>query len=118
MSNRIHKGSRKLPTRENALLFSALGDETRLQLLAKLDSNTPQSIKQLTFGLSVTRQAVTKHLRILEKAKLVTQQVYGRERQFVGRKAAIEEAQAALNTIAKQWDDALIRLKNFVEQTP
>ncbi len=98
------------------MIFSALGDETRLHLLLKLGTGTPQSIKQLTMTLAVTRQAVTKHLRVLEGANFVTQETRGRERRFVARRAAIDEAQAALGAIADQWEDALLRLKQFVEE--
>lgn len=103
-------------THRQAVVFAALGDETRLQLLTRLGTGGPQSIKQLTLGLPVTRQAVTKHLRVLENAHLVTQKAHGRERRFIVRQAAIAEAQAALKVIGQQWDDALVRLKNFVEE--
>ena len=101
-----------------AKLFAALGDETRLQLLVKLGTGTPQSITQLTLDLPLTRQAVTKHLRVLEQAQLVSQEIHGRERRYTARASGIEEAQTALAVIAQQWDDALLRLKNFVEDTP
>ncbi len=100
-----------------AAIFAALGDETRLRLLIKLSTGVPQSIKQLSIDLPVTRQAVTKHLRVLEGADLVTQESHGRERHFVARQAGIDEARAALQVIAKQWDDALGRLKNLIEKT-
>ena len=118
MSKPILERAAKLDRRRSATLFAALGDETRLRLLAKLGTGVPQSITQLTSGLPVTRQAVTKHLRVLENAKFVTQQTHGRERRYVARSAAIDEAQTALNVIARQWDDAIARLKNFVEDHP
>lgn len=98
-------------------MFAALGDETRLELLVKLGTGVPQSIKELTLHFPVTRQAVTKHLRVLEDANLVTQHVHGRERRFAVSKAGLDEARAALNVIAQQWDDALIRLKQFIESS-
>ncbi len=116
MSKQNLKQPSKADTGRNATIFAALGDETRLQLLLKLGTGAPQSIKQLTMNLPVTRQAVTKHLRVLESAKFVTQESHGRERLFVARLAAIEEAQAVLRTIAAQWEDALVRLKRFVEE--
>ena len=97
------------------MMFAALGDETRLQLLVKLGTGEAQSIKQLAMGSPVTRQAITKHLRVLETAKFVTQEVHGRERRFIARQTGIDEAHAALKFLAKQWDDALLRLKQFVE---
>lgn len=107
--------SRRTDTKRSARLFAALGDETRLQLLSRLGAGAPQSIKQLTVDLPITRQAVTKHLRILEEADFVTQQSRGRERLFAARRAGLDEAQAALKVIAQQWGDALQRLRNFVE---
>jgi DNA-binding transcriptional ArsR family regulator len=103
--------------RRSATLFAALGDETRIQLLVMLGTGVPQSIKQLAMDLPVTRQAVTKHLRVLEKANFVTQETHGRERRFCARVAAIEEAKSSLSLIAQQWDDALLRLKNFAENS-
>ncbi len=97
-------------------MFAALGDETRLQLLVKLGTGVPQSIKQLTMDLPVTRQAVTRHLRVLETAKFVTQETYGRERRFVACQEGLDEAQDALKNIAQQWGDALQRLKQFLEE--
>lgn len=117
MSKQILKRPSKGYMQTRALIFAALGDETRLQLLVKLGTGVPQSIKQLTLDLPVSRQAVTKHLRILETAKLVTQETHGRERRFIARQSGIEEAQEALKVIAQQWDDALVRLKNFLEET-
>ena len=101
--------------RRSATVFAALSDETRLKLLVKLGAGAPQCIKQLTIDLPVTRQAVTKHLRVLESAKLVRQEVHGRERRFVACRAGLEEAHAALDAIAQQWNEALVRLKHFVE---
>lgn len=116
MSKQTIKRLSKAFMQRNAAVFAALGDETRLQLLVKLSKGVPQSIKQLSIDLPVTRQAVTKHLRVLEGADLVTQETHGRERHFVARQAGIDEAQAALQLIARQWDDALGRLKNFIEK--
>lgn len=118
MSNRMAKRSRPIDPRRSASVFAALGDETRLRLLAKLGRGEAQSITQLAVNLPVTRQAVTKHLRILERAKLVTEEPQGRERRFVARPAGIDEVQAALRAISQQWDDALGRLKAFVENKP
>ena len=98
-------------------MFAALGDETRLNLLVMLSTGVPQSIKQLTMDVPFTRQAVTKHLRVLEAANFVTQKTHGRERRFVARPTGLEEAQLALKAIAQQWDDALARLKNCVKET-
>lgn len=117
MSKQTHERLCTASARRNATLFAALGDETRLQLLLRLRTGESQSIKQLTLGLPITRQAVTKHLRVLENANFVMQKSHGRERRFIARQAAIDEAQAALESIGQQWDEALIRLKNFIEES-
>jgi DNA-binding transcriptional ArsR family regulator len=99
-----------------APLFAALGDETRLRLLARLGRAGPQSITQLAAGMPVTRQAVTKHLRALEAAGLARGRRRGRERVWVMEPARIGEAQR-LDMISAQWDDAIERLRDLVEES-
>jgi len=96
-------------------VFAALGDETRLTLLAKLAKGQTASIAQLTEGTTLTRQAVTKHLRVLERAKIVHPTRAGRESLFAFDPTPIDEVAAYLQTVSKQWDAALARLKAFVE---
>ncbi|MCR9208605.1 MAG: winged helix-turn-helix domain-containing protein [bacterium] len=115
MSKTTSDSSKKIDTRRHAMMFAALGDDTRLKILVKLRSGTPQSIKQLSADLPVTRQAVTRHLRVLEEANFVAQEIHGRERRFVACSEAISEAHDVLNVIAQQWEDALVRLKSFAE---
>jgi DNA-binding transcriptional ArsR family regulator len=98
-----------------ATVFAALGDETRLTVLAKLLSGEPQSIARLTEGTQLTRQAVTKHLHVLESAGVVRSTRAGREALYELQPRPIEDARAYLDGIAQQWDDALARLKAFVE---
>jgi DNA-binding transcriptional ArsR family regulator len=98
-----------------ATVFAALGDETRLTVLAKLLSGEPQSIARLTEGTQLTRQAVTKHLHVLESAGVVRSTRAGREALYELQPRPIEDACAYLDGIAQQWDDALARLKAFVE---
>ena len=98
-----------------AEVFAALGDETRLSLLAKLAKGQTASIAQLTEGTTLTRQAVTKHLRVLELAKIVHPTRAGRQSLFAFNPAPIDEMAAYLQTVSKQWDAALARLKAFVE---
>jgi DNA-binding transcriptional ArsR family regulator len=98
-----------------ATVFAALGDETRLTVLAKLLSGEPQSIARLTEGTQLTRQAVTKHLHVLESAGVVRSTRAGREALYELQPRPIEDARAYLDRIAQQWDDALARLKAFVE---
>jgi DNA-binding transcriptional ArsR family regulator len=98
-----------------ATVFAALGDETRLAVLAKLLSGEPQSIARLTEGTQLTRQAVTKHLHVLESAGVVRSTRAGREALYELQPRPIEDARAYLDNIAQQWDEALARLKAFVE---
>ncbi|HEY8245883.1 MAG TPA: metalloregulator ArsR/SmtB family transcription factor [Hyphomicrobium sp.] len=107
--------SRLAELKIRATVFAALGDETRLSVLAKLLSGEPQSIARLTEGTHLTRQAVTKHLRVLESAGVVRSSRAGREALFELQPRPIEDARAYLDRIAQQWDDALARLKAFVE---
>jgi DNA-binding transcriptional ArsR family regulator len=103
---------------EAALLFAALGDETRLGLVSRLSGDGPMSITRLTSGTTITRQAITKHLRVLEEAHLVSSTKRGREIIWELEQKRLEEASYYLGVISKQWDDALGRLKAFVEQVP
>lgn len=97
-------------------IFAALGDPTRLSLLQKLSSGEKQSIASLSTDSKLTRQAVTKHLRVLENAGLVTSSHVGRESLFAFRPEPIAEVKAYLEHVSKRWDEALMRLKAFVEE--
>ena len=101
--------------RVQAPLFAALGDETRLSLIAKLSRGQPRSISQLTHGSKLTRQAITKHLRVLEGAGIVRGVRSGRESLFEFRPEPFEEVRKYLDLVSEQWDQALSRLKSFVE---
>ncbi len=113
--------SRKIPNSPrarrpaHAVLFAALGDKTRLALIAKLGASESSSIAHLTAGTRITRQAVTKHLRVLERAGLVHRTRDGRESRFALDPRPIAEMQEYLDHVSRQWDQALARLKAFVE---
>jgi DNA-binding transcriptional ArsR family regulator len=96
--------------RAKASVFAALGDETRLGLLAKLTNGEPQSISHLTSGTRLTRQAVTKHLRVLQGAGVVRANRVGRESRFALDPKPIVDAQTYLEHVSRQWDNALARL--------
>jgi DNA-binding transcriptional ArsR family regulator len=98
-----------------ASVFAALGDPTRLSLLAKLSDGGARSIASLSAGAGLTRQAITKHLHVLEGAGLVRSVKVGRESQFAYQAEPIDEAKAYLDKVSAQWDDALERLRAFVE---
>ena len=104
-----------MAAKRQAPVFAALGDETRLSLLVKLCSGQPHSISQLTRGTRLTRQAITKHLRVLESAGIVHSVRTGRESQFEFDPKPIEEMKQYLDLVSEQWDQALARLKFFVE---
>jgi DNA-binding transcriptional ArsR family regulator len=99
----------------SASLFAALGDEARLRLVARLCGAGPMSIAKLTEGSRVTRQAVTKHLCVMEGAGLVCSARRGRERIWQLDQRRLEVARRYLEFASKQWDDTLDRLRKFVE---
>ena len=101
--------------RDAAPLFSALGDETRLRLLARLSSGGPGSIARLSARSQVSRQAITKHLEVLSEAGLVRSSRRGRERIWELEPKRLADAHAYLDRISREWDDALSRLRAFVE---
>jgi DNA-binding transcriptional ArsR family regulator len=115
MSRRTHSGfgAKRLAY---ASVFAALGDETRLSLIAKLSAGQPRSISQLREGSKLTRQAITKHLRVLERAEIVRSVRAGRETRFAFEPQAMQGIKAYLDFVSEQWDLALSRLKSFVER--
>lgn len=106
---------RRVPVARAAPLFAALGDETRLALVARLGDEGPQSITRLAEGVPVSRQAVTKHLHALAGAGLASSRRRGRERIWELRPARLAEVRRHLERISEQWDTALERLRTMVE---
>jgi DNA-binding transcriptional ArsR family regulator len=100
---------------QSAPVFAALGDATRLRLVARLCADGPLSIARLSDGSGVTRQAVTKHLETLDDAGLVRHSRRGRERIWELETRRLEMARRCLGQIAGEWDAAIGRLKAFVE---
>jgi len=96
-------------------IYAALGDPTRLKLVALLCAGGAFSISHLTASTDISRQGVTKHLRVLADAGVVRDLKRGRERLWQLEPARIEDARHALEVIGRQWDEALDRLKAFVE---
>lgn len=107
------KGARRVA--EAAPVFAALGDETRLKLLSRLCQEGPLSISRLSEGAPITRQAVTKHLDTLEGSGLVQASQKGRERIYEFAPARLRAAQRYLAQVSAEWDDALERLRRYVE---
>ncbi|HET9818492.1 MAG TPA: metalloregulator ArsR/SmtB family transcription factor [Rhodanobacteraceae bacterium] len=100
---------------KSAPLFAALGDPTRLRLVAALCAGGALSIAQLTAGTSISRQAVTRHLEVLADAGLVRDARQGRERFWEFEPSRLDEARRALDAISAQWDQALSRLRKSLE---
>ncbi len=111
-----HKRRRTVRAQARAPVFAALGDETRLALVVRLSTGRPHSIAQLTQGSRLTRQAITKHLRALERVGIVHSVRVGRESRFQFDPQPIAGAQQYLEFVSQQWDQALSRLKSFVEE--
>ena len=101
-----------------APVFAALGDQTRLRIVARLCEGGPQSTVRLTEGSSVSRQAITKHLRALADAGLVRSRRAGRERIWELRSRRLAEVRRYLDVISARWDGALERLRTLVEEPP
>jgi DNA-binding transcriptional ArsR family regulator len=99
-----------------AHVFAALGDPIRLQLVSALSAGGALSIAQLTQGTDISRQGVTKHLNVLAEAGVVSDIRLGRERLWQLEPAGINDAGRALDAIGRQWEQALSRLKRFVEK--
>jgi DNA-binding transcriptional ArsR family regulator len=96
-------------------VFAALGDEQRLALVERLCAGGPTSLSRLAEGARITRQGVSKHLRVLEGAGLVKSKRRGRESVWQLEPSRMLSAQRALDQISREWDAALARLKAFVE---
>ncbi len=109
------RSNRRAALKVRASVFAALGAETRLELIEKISTGPPQSISRLAEGSTLTRQAITKHLRVLEGAGFVRSVRVGRESLFEFRLEPLKEIQSYLERVSGQWDQALARLKSFVE---
>jgi len=96
-------------------VFAALGDRTRLRLLGRLSEGGARSIAALSADSRMTRQAVTKHLHVLEAAGLVQSARTGRESLYSYRPEPLDEARDYLAAVSAQWDQRLARLKALVE---
>jgi DNA-binding transcriptional ArsR family regulator len=97
-------------------VFAALGDEQRLALVRRLCASGPSSVTRLSEGAGITRQGVSKHLRVLAEAGLVSSIRRGRESIWTLAPQRMLAAQLALDEISSEWDAALVRLREFVEK--
>src|ERR1700733_12101943 len=105
-----------MPRHDQAPIFAALGDRTRLALVSKLCGGQPRSISQLAQDSALSRQAITKHLRVLESAGIVHSSRSGRENRFELDPRPLDNLREYLELVAAQWDWALSRLKTLVER--
>lgn len=101
---------------DHAAVFAALGQVTRLSLVTKLARGQPCSISQLAVGSKLSRQAVTRHLHVLEDAGLVHSSTSGREELFELDTRPFKDVEEYLEFVSKEWDQTLARLKSFVER--
>ena len=112
MSRRT-SAAKELP--DAAEVFAALGDPTRLRLVRRMSDEGPQSISDLTTGAGVTRQAIAKHLSALADAGLAKSVKQGRQVVWSLETRRLEIARRHLDFVSHSWDEALQRLKDFVE---
>lgn len=103
--------------RKNAAIFFALGDETRLDLVNKLTAAGEASISELTQGLPISRQAATRHIKVLEEVGIIEQKKIGRESRLTINLKPLNEAIVLLESVERRWDQRLNRLKIFVENS-
>lgn len=105
----------KARERAAADVFFALGDGTRLSVVRKLGTGGALSATTLSDGANVSRQAIVKHLQVLEGAGLVTHEKHGREVLFALKRQRLDDARAFLDGVSASWDRAIERLRRMVE---
>jgi DNA-binding transcriptional ArsR family regulator len=97
-------------------VFFALGDDTRLSVVRKLGAGRALSATTLSDGAKVTRQAIVKHLQVLESAGLVTHERRGREVLYALETRGLEDARTFIDRISAVWDRRIDRLRALVEE--
>lgn len=97
-------------------VFDALGDPTRRRLFDVVAAAGPITATELAGDLPVTRQAVSKHLRVLADAGLVAASRSGRENRYEVVPAALDDARTWLDTVGRRWDDRLAALQRHLER--
>jgi DNA-binding transcriptional ArsR family regulator len=106
----------KKPPSDSAPLFAALGDETWLRLVHRLRGGGALSLTEFASDSDVTRQAITKHLHVLENAGLVQSVRSGRQTLWELTPGQLRDAQRFLDEISDRWDQAIGRLKGRLEK--
>ena len=105
-----------MPRAEPVAVFAALGEPTRIRLLDRMADGAPRSIASLAHGIPISRQALTKHLRVLESAGLANAERDGRQTLYRIDPAGLLAAEAWIGAVSAQWDAAIDRLKRHVER--
>lgn len=108
----------RVPEQAIVDVFFALGDGTRLSVVRKLGAGAALSATALSDGAKVTRQAIVKHLQVLEGAGLVRHEKRGREVLYALEARRLDQARAFLDGVSAGWDRAIERLRSVVEQPP
>lgn len=103
---------------EISAVFSALGDPTRLQVVARLAAEGPLTVSALADGAVISRQAISKHLRVLDEAGIIRGHRDGRSRVWELDPDRLDEARRAVEVISRRWDESLRRLQLLVEADP
>src|SRR5215813_11818385 len=98
------------------LVFAALADPMRRNLLVKLAETSPKTATQLAQEYTITRQGILKHLMVLEAAGLVAVHKEGRERRYVLTPEPLSELEEWIDTISARWDERLLLLKTWLEE--
>jgi DNA-binding transcriptional ArsR family regulator len=100
-----------------ATVFDALGDPNRLRIVIGLCDAGPSSTSDITHVITMSRQAATKHLLLLEAAGLVSSAKRGRERIWTVQPQALATAGDYLGALPTRWDRAIERLRALVEDS-
>ena len=108
----------RAPEHAAADVFFALGDGTRLSVVTRLATSGALSATTLSDGAHVSRQAIVKHLQVLEGAGLVSHEKTGREVLYALDARRLDDARAFLEGISAGWDRAIGRLRRLVEDEP
>ena len=99
-----------------AAVFNALGDVTRLKIIKRLSKEKYFTITQVSVGLDITRQGARRHLQVLEDAELVILKSQGRDVLVSLNSETLIKAKKFIAMLEEKWDGRLLALKNFVEE--
>ncbi len=101
---------------DSGVVFSALADPTRREVMRRLSRDGPSTLGELSSELPVTRQAVAKHLVVLEEAGLVAASGETRRRQYHLTPRPLAEAMGWMVDVGAEWDERLDALRRHVER--